>query len=153
MLAWLILGIAAATLLSSAGPIFFERLFGGGQFSALGETLDRRGAWMTLVGSDAMWIALTSDKAGAIAGISAMPSLHVAISVWIYLAARTMAPRAAPYALGYTIFIFLASVQLGWHYVSDGLAGAAGMLLVWALAGLVARPDSSSPLSEPVEQS
>jgi len=37
--AWLALGVAAATLLSSAGPIFYDRLFGGGQFTALAETL------------------------------------------------------------------------------------------------------------------
>ena len=153
MLAWLILGVAAATFLSSAGPIFYERLFGDGHFNALGETLDRRGAWMTLTGSDAMWSALATNDPGAIAGISAMPSLHVAISTWIYLAARTMAPRAAPYALGYAIFIFLASVQLGWHYVGDGLAGAAGMVLLWALAGLVARPGRSPPVSLTREQS
>jgi predicted metal-binding membrane protein len=153
MLAWLILGVAAATLFSSVGPIFYERLFGGGQFTALGETLEWRGAWMTLTGSDAMWAALASDKPGAIAGISAMPSLHVAISVWIYLTARTMAPRAAPYALGYAVFIFLASVQLGWHYVSDGLAGTAGLLLVWALAGLIARPAPASPVPATMEPS
>ena len=144
-LAWLVLGVVAATLLSSAGPIFYERLFGGGHFTVLGETLDRRGAWMTLTGSDAMWAAIADDRPGAVSGISAMPSLHVAISVWIYLTARTMAPRAAPYALAYAIFVWLASVQLGWHYVSDGLAGAAGMLLIWGFAGLAVRPAPSSP--------
>jgi hypothetical protein len=42
-----------------------------------------------------------------------MPSLHVAISFWIWLAARSLAPRLVPFALGYAVFIWIASVQLG----------------------------------------
>ncbi|MEA3027392.1 MAG: hypothetical protein QOF91_2677 [Alphaproteobacteria bacterium] len=71
--------------------------------------------------------------------MSAMPSLHVAISFWIWLAARRLASRLAPIALVYAIFIWLASVQLGWHYASDGLGGVLGMGAVWWLAGLLAR--------------
>ena len=43
----------------------------------------------------------------------------------------TMAPRIAPLSLVYFLLIWLGSVQLGWHYASDGLAGAMGMLAVW----------------------
>jgi hypothetical protein len=86
-----------------------------------------------------MWGALESGRPGLVAGISAVPSLHVAISLWIFLTARTMAPHAAPVALFYFIFIWVASVQLGWHYASDGLAGAAGMLAIWFVAGRIER--------------
>ena len=138
-LAWLILGVAAAALLSSAGPIFFDRLYGGEAFADLGQVLRSRGAWMAVGESDAMWASFASAQPGLVAGISAMPSLHVAISFWMVLAAKTIAPRAFPYAIGYFILVWIASVQLGWHYVADGLIGALGMLAIWWIAGIVAR--------------
>jgi len=33
--------------------------------------------------------------------------------------------------------VWIASVQLGWHYAADGLGGAAGMIALWALADRV----------------
>jgi len=136
-LAWLLLGVVAAVLFASAGPIFYDRLFGGSFYHGLGESLRSRGAWLALAESDAMWTSFRTAQPGMVAGISAMPSLHVAISLWIFLAARTLVPRAAVPAFAYFVLIWIASVQLGWHYVLDGLAGALGMLAVWHLAGLV----------------
>lgn len=135
--AWFLLGVVAAILCSSAGPIFYDRLLGGDDFAALAERLRSGGAWMTLRESDAMWASLASGRPGFVAGISAMPSLHVAISVWMWFAARSLAPRAAPFALGYAMFIGIASVLLGWHYILDGLAGALGMGTLWWLGGEV----------------
>jgi hypothetical protein len=138
-LAWFVLGVGAAMLFSSAGPLFYDRLFGGNDFALLGETLRSRGAWVAIAESDAMWTALADGRPGLVAGISAVPSLHVAISLWMFLTARSMARRVAPFALSYFILIWIASVQLGWHYASDGLAGAAGMLAIWAAAGAIER--------------
>ena len=131
VLAWFLLGVVAATLFSSAGPIFYDRLTGGSDFGLLKDTLRSRGAWIALAESDAMWASLATGRPGIVAGISALPSIHVAISLWIYLAARSMAPRAAPVALAYFAFIFIGSVELGWHYVTDGVAGAVGMAAIW----------------------
>jgi hypothetical protein len=146
IVAWLLLGVVAATLLSSAGPLFYDRLFGGSSFASLDETLRARGAWVALAESDAMWASMATSHPGLVAGISAVPSMHVAISLWIFLTGRTMAPRAAKAAFLYFILIWLGSVQLGWHYASDGLAGAIGMLLVWQLARTVGRTPPSRRL-------
>lgn len=137
-LAWFLLGVVAALLLSSGGPLFHDRIFGGSEFAGLRDTLQQRGAWVALAESDKMWVSLESGRPTIVAGISAMPSIHVAVSLWIFLMARTMAPRAAPYALAYVAFIWIGSVQLGWHYVTDGLAGVLGMILVWHLSGRLA---------------
>jgi hypothetical protein len=139
VLAWFVLGVVAALIFSSAGPIFYDRLFGGSAFAPLRETLHQRGAWVVLAESDRMWTSLESSRPGIVAGISAVPSIHVAISVWMILAARTLAPRAAPFALVYAALIWIGSVQLGWHYVTDGLAGALGMLALWPLSGTTER--------------
>ncbi|MEO8454209.1 MAG: phosphatase PAP2 family protein, partial [Sphingomicrobium sp.] len=139
VLAWFLLGVVAATALSSAGPIFYDRIFGGTAFAALRETLQARGAWLALAESDSMWTSLVSIRPGLAAGISAVPSIHVAICVWLFLAARTMAPRAAPYAFIYVVLVWIGSVQLGWHYVTDGLVGVLGMLAIWVLSGMLQR--------------
>lgn len=139
-LAWFLLGAVAATLFSSAGPLFYDRAFGGDLFGRLAETLRNRGAWVALAESNRMWASMTSNQPGLVAGISAMPSVHVAISLWIFLTVRTMALRATPAAFSYFMLIWVGSVQLGWHYASDGLAGALGMLGLWKLARSLERP-------------
>lgn len=144
-LAWLLLGVICATLFSSVGPIFHDRVLGGSEFAYLGETLRARGATMALFESDTMWLAFDSDNPGLISGISAFPSLHVAISLWVVLAARTMAPRLMGLALIYFALISLGSVQLGWHYVGDGIGGALGMVGVWKLAALADRMELFDP--------
>jgi PAP2 superfamily protein len=138
-LAWLLLGVVAANLFASAGPVFYDRLFGGNFYHGLGETLRARGAWVALAESDAMWASFSTAQPGLASGMSAVPSLHVAISLWLFLAARAMAPRAALPALAYFVLIWVGSIQLGWHYAFDGLAGAAGMIAVWHGAGWLQR--------------
>jgi len=133
-LAWFLLGAVAAMLLSSAGPLFYDRLYGGHDFQSLDSMLRARGGWVALAESDLMWAARADGDPGLVAGISAVPSVHVAMSLWIYLAAREIAPRAALPAFLYFLLVWIGSVQLGWHYASDGLAGAVGMLAVWRLA-------------------
>lgn len=149
--AWFFLGVVAAMLLSSAGPLFYDRAFGGNAFAGLAETLRHRGAWVALAESDRMWAAMAQHHPGLVAGISAVPSIHVAISLWIYLTARTIAPRAAPAALIYFLFVWIGSVQLGWHYVTDGVVGSAGMLAMWQLARLVDRRPAWSGRPKDVE--
>ena len=142
--AWFLIGVVAAALLSSAGPIFFDRAFGGVRFGPLHQMLATHGARMVLSTSDAMWSAYAAGRPGLVAGISALPSMHVAISLWILLVARDLAPRAVPLAAAYLAYIWIASVQLGWHYASDGLAGVAGMMALWWLAGRLPYRSSSS---------
>jgi hypothetical protein len=139
VLAWFLLGVVAATVFSSAGPIFFDQIFGGVTFVGLRETLQDRGAWVVLAESEKMRASLTSGQPSIVAGISAVPSIHVAISVWMFLIARERARRAAPYALLYAALIWIGSVQLGWHYVMDGVAGAVGMFAIWLLSARIQR--------------
>ena len=133
-LCWFVLGVAAAVAFSSVGPIFYDRLYGGSHFSGLGDALRTRGATFALTESDAMWVSYAKDRPGLIAGISAMPSLHVAISFWMILAARSIAPRLTWLAVAYFLFVWIASVHLGWHYVLDGAFGALGVFGIWVVA-------------------
>lgn len=145
-LAWFLLGLVAAVLLSSAGPLFYDRLFGGGSFSGLATTLRARGAVIALGESDRMWASFGETRPGLVAGISAVPSIHVAISLWMFLTARSIMPRAKIPALAYFLLVWIGSVQLGWHYVIDGLAGALGLLAVWALSKVPSPPSSAGEI-------
>jgi hypothetical protein len=149
--AWFLLGVVAATLLSSAGPIFFDRVYGGSGFAPLQHILETRRADMAISTSDALWSAYLSGHPGLVSGISAAPSMHIAISMWILLVARDLAPRAVPIAAAYLAFIWIASVQLGWHYVTDGIGAIVGMTVIWWVAGrLIIRPHlHSRPGSAP----
>jgi len=131
-LAWLILGIGGAYVFSSAGPIFYDRVFGGSEFGALAAALND--APVALRTSDMLWRAYALHTNEIASGISAMPSMHVALALWLALILNET--KAAPLGWIYFGLICLGSVHLGWHYASDGLVGALGLLGIWKLAGM-----------------
>jgi hypothetical protein len=124
---WILLGIVAAVTLSSVGPIFYDRLTGSTEFSGLKEIH----APVAKAMSDLLWSAYASHSTMVGNGISAMPSLHVAIAAWMALAIRKRVMWL------YVAAIWIASVHLGWHYVLDGLAGIVGALVIWRFAPML----------------
>ncbi len=134
-LAWLGLGAALATMLSSVGPCFYEYFFEHDDFVLLMLRLQEIGGSEGLHSLSAMQYLLASAGTDAIGGgISAMPSLHVAIAALVVLVVRDQFPDRRWLAiLSFTYFsiILVGSVHLGWHYALDGVVGAAGMLLIW----------------------
>ena len=129
---WLVLGVLGGYLLSSAGPIYYDRIFGGDTFAALNASL--RDAPFALRASELLWNSHDSGAAGIGAGISAMPSLHVAIALWIAMIVRET--RFAVLGWVYFALICIGSVHLGWHYASDGLVSVLGFGLIWRASGL-----------------
>lgn len=129
-LSWLLVGIAGAYSLSSAGPIFYDRAFGGNRFAELLAALEA--APVTTRTADLLWHFHVQDVPVIGNGISAMPSMHVGLTLWLALVLK--GTRFAPLAWGYFAFIWLGSVHLGWHYAADGLAAALAILLLWQAA-------------------
>jgi hypothetical protein len=141
MLTWLI-GMALAYAFSSAGPIFT------GQYPMRSAHVSVRMA------ADFLLDNYRSHGAGIGGGISAFPSLHVAIATWFALFLRSIGIRW----LGevFLLWIWAASVILGWHYVLDGPAGIAVALIAWKLAGLSTLKRVSpqqQPLPDPAQPS
>ncbi|MGH9420786.1 MAG: phosphatase PAP2 family protein, partial [Thermoanaerobaculia bacterium] len=62
-------------------------------------------------------------------GIGAFPSLHVGFQMLAWLWLRRLTKWGSPLFLLFAVFIFFGSLVTGWHYLVDGLAGAA---LAWA---------------------
>jgi membrane-associated phospholipid phosphatase len=143
LLAWSIGGIFLANVLSSAGPVFFERVTGDDRpyadlFHYL-NSVNKQFPLTTLRLQDYLWSAYQATP--SYSTISAMPSMHVTIAVLIFLAALNINRWLACATGLFAFLILVGSVQLGWHYAIDGYLGLGVALLSWALAGPIARWD------------
>jgi hypothetical protein len=68
-------------------------------------------------------------------GISAMPSVHVALPI-LYTLAGWRVHRGIGMAFAvYALMIFLGSIHLGWHYAVDGYVSALSVVFLWIGAG------------------
>ncbi len=132
VLMWPAVGTIGSYALSSAGPIYQDALFGG--HSGLREVLQRDGAIKAVALQQKLWHAYVHrfDTLGS--GISAMPSMHIAMACWLALTIRGAFPRLQWVGWMYVAMIWISSVHLGWHYVSDGVPAAVGALVVWKIA-------------------
>ena len=128
--------------LSSAGPVFYSQLGLGSRFAEL--------PIPPLVESarNYLWADYLRGGGNIASGISAFPSLHVAIALWVVLVLRSAYPGLQIVGWIWFGFILVGSVHLGWHYVSDGLFASIAVLLIWWLAPSLLRKPRSSRLVE-----
>jgi hypothetical protein len=129
---WSLFGPIGQLLGSAAGPVFYQRVGLGDRFAGLAENIP----YVTNVVSGYLWDMHVSRQPAVGAGISAMPSLHIATAFWIYLVFRECRSIMAPFAALFCVYMFVLSIALGWHYAIDGIAGAAGALLFHCAAKL-----------------
>lgn len=143
LITWLLGTVALGTFFSSAGPCFYGRLVPGPDpyaplMAYLAEAGKAAPLWV-LDTQNMLWESYATGE-GAIAGISAMPSMHVASCVLMTMLAFASGKRWLGWAFGlFGMAIFLGSIHLAWHYAIDGYAGAAVALLGWWLAGRLLR--------------
>jgi hypothetical protein len=137
-LIWALLGVVLATLMSSAGPIFADAITGETHFSDLPTTLSASGLDGTYIDfiQKNLWDAYTYDNGAQIGstGISAFPSLHVAMgALWcFYMCERSV--FLAPIGIAFAATIWVLSIYSGYHYATDGLASIILVaLLIWAV--------------------
>ncbi|MFA6154338.1 phosphatase PAP2 family protein [Mesorhizobium sp.] len=137
MLIWILGGFFLAMGLSSAGPCYFERLGLGSDFHPLMQALaaaDRVYPIWALNTQDLLWSGYIGETSGSI-GISAFPSLHVAMAVLFALYATRRSWLAGILMWTFAGVIMVGSVVLGWHYALDGYAGALVSLTIWKTSG------------------
>ncbi|MBK5569388.1 phosphatase PAP2 family protein [Ensifer sp. SSB1] len=134
LLTWFVGGNVVALLLSSSGPCFVELLYGDDTYAPLMTLLKDvnavTGMVWALIAQDILWESYTRDV-GGISGISAMPSLHVAVAVIIACVAWQRGGLCRGIGLVYAVTIYIGSIQLGWHYATDGIMGGGIALLFW----------------------
>ena len=123
--------------LPSAGPVFYAHLGLGGQFSAMPVE-----PWVATA-RDYLWADYLSGGGRPGGGISAMPSMHVAVALWVALVVRTYFPRLQLLGWIYFAAILIGSVHLGWHYATDGMVASAIAVAAWSLAPILLRLSSN----------
>lgn len=134
---WGVIGCVLALSFASAGPVYEGALFeAGGMYDALALRLE--GLSEAAGGLDSrlyQQMLLAGHEAGQVGlglGISAMPSMHVALAaMWALLFAR-IAPWLGALGAAYTVVIWIGSVHLGWHYAVDGIVSSALVVALWA---------------------
>jgi len=141
---WIILGNVLAAAFMSAGPAFFAALTGdqhryGGLFRALAFSQDMPNSSVMM--QQALWDKYVTHHVDVGAGISAFPSLHVAMATLFALTAFKLSKPLGFVAALFASVIFIGSIALGWHYAVDGLVSAAFVLIVWfGMGRLIHKP-------------
>ncbi len=145
---WAVIGGAFAWALGSAGPIFYNELIGPdagfANFQAVFEKLNvaaQSADYQFYVTQNSARLIEHYQSTGyaPAKGISAMPSVHVAMAV-LFAIGGFQLHRAIGWAfVGYAAIIWVGSVHLGWHYMSDGLVSIVLTLAMWKLSKFVIR--------------
>lgn len=139
LVSWIVLGTIGAIAFSSMGPCYDPGVRNDtGPYAPLMAYLaevDKLHPIGALRTQQMLWDNYRNNTMAIGSGISAMPSLHVAIAVLMALFGRRYSRTAGIVLTAYAVVIFLGSIHLGWHYAVDGYVGAFGAWLIWWLVG------------------
>jgi hypothetical protein len=148
LVVWILLGNLAALYLSSAGPCYFGRITGLPDpfqplMAYLSQANNDNPVW-ALIAQDVLWQNYIGREVELAAGISAMPSLHVALTTLFSLVCWKTNRWLGALMTAYALVIMVGSVHLGWHYAVDGYVGALGTILIWRIVGWCLKKRASS---------
>ena len=123
VLLWTVVGNLMAGLFISAGPAFYHHVTGDETrfadllaFLGQGEPTMHSAATIQAY----LWSLYSAREAGFASGISAFPSMHVALVTLNALFIAEWSRRLGLLAFAYVALVVASSVYLAWHYAIDG---------------------------------
>ncbi|MBA3658132.1 MAG: phosphatase PAP2 family protein [Gemmatimonadales bacterium] len=139
-LTYTLLGNVGGMLLSSGGPVYYDRLVGeSGPYAAQAAYLAAIPGLHATAMQRSIWDWVQSGTYVPFATISAMPSMHVGVTTVMALACRERNRWFGVAGWLYVCLILLGSVHLNWHYAIDGYVAIVGVLAVWWFSGWLVR--------------
>jgi hypothetical protein len=141
LLVLVLLGNVVAGMFMSAGPFWLQ--FSGHHhypyaplFDYLMRT-DPDGSFSAVTYQRYLWEARRHTGTWFGTGVSAFPSIHVAVAALYVLFGWQFGRLARVASILFLIAIMIGSVHLGWHYAFDGYAGMAGAAVIYFSVGWV----------------
>ncbi|MGB3470761.1 MAG: phosphatase PAP2 family protein [Erythrobacter sp.] len=141
-LTWTCVGMIGAIALASVGPVFLEPLIGNSHFAEQMAYLKSANEITTnpvIEVQNALLDWYFAGEHGLGRGITAMPSMHVALCTLYVFAMWELDKRLGiAFAIYWTI-IAVSSVHLAYHYAVDGYVSAVLVAAIWFFTKPAAR--------------
>ncbi len=134
MLSWALIGGLMATWLASVGPCFLEPMLGNPHFSAQMAYLYAADEQVPIMVLDVQELLLEwhgKGENGLGSGITAMPSMHVAIAFLFWIAVRRIHSGWGAAFGAFFAITWISSVHLAYHYAVDGLVSVLAVIAIW----------------------
>jgi len=137
-LCWLVGGNILATVLASVGPVYYAEFGFGNNFAQQMELLKGSHKISPVWSLEVQDMLMDGyNNRTYLRGISAMPSMHVALSALLALYGFTYSRWLGWGLVAFTLTILLGSVHLGWHYAIDGYVSVALVIVLWWVAKIM----------------
>jgi len=139
LLFWIVIGPVLATAFSSAGPCYYGRVAGlEDPYAPLMDYLRAANevapVWSLKV-QEMLWANYVEGGTMLGSGISAMPSMHVAIATLMALLGWRVNRWLGIAYTAFAAIILIGSVHLGWHYAIDGYVSIVVSIALWRAIG------------------
>lgn len=136
------LGTIMAHGLATVGPIYYADFYPGDHqpyasfLSHLRDINDHQIELQSFRVSGVLLMLCQNASIVDINGISAMPSMHVALAALFFLYFRHYGRWMAVLSFLFLLAIMIGSVYFAWHYAVDGYAGIIGTVVLWYGIGI-----------------
>jgi membrane-associated phospholipid phosphatase len=150
LLVWILPGSLFATLLSSAGPCFYSHVVSAidNPYALLMQKLaeiSKTDYLWAVFNQAGLWETYRSGTWGLFTGISAMPSIHLAMAALFACLAFEVRRWFGWVCVAYAAILQIGSIILGWHYAVDGYAGLILACAIWlTVKRYVPKPDKET---------
>jgi hypothetical protein len=139
---WTVLGVLLAGVFMSAGPIYYGEVTGDvARFAPQIDYLafSQGAAHSSYDVQQTLWALHELDRVELGTGISAFPSLHVAMATLFMLVGWSVNRTWGIVGTVFLVLTQIGSVHLAWHYAVDGYFSFLTVMAVWFVLAAVER--------------